>query len=251
MARVWRISGERFAPIIRGCGLSTALKVAYSERLARENYTVRPRGVAHPIQRRPGTSDSMVLAQIFGARDFEMDLPFRPKSIIDAGANIGISSVYFATTYPKARVLAIEPDADNFALCQANTAPYPNVQCVRAALWSHACMLNLANPGVASWALQFKETADKKGNVQAITVNDAIDRNGLPEVDLLKIDVEGAEKEILNHEDGWFSRARVIILELHEYEFPGCKAALEAALRRHPMDESSQGEKVVLKRRDG
>jgi FkbM family methyltransferase len=251
MAMIWGVSGTRFAPIFRGCGLSTALKVAYSERFACGNYTVQPRGVAHPIQLRPRTSDSLVLVQIFGARDFEMELPFRPRSIIDAGANIGISSVYFAMTYPEARVLAIEPDAGNFALCQVNTAPYPNVQCVRAAVWSHVCMLNLANPGVASWSFQFEESAETEGSVPAMTVNDAIERNGSPEVDILKIDVEGAEKELLLHEDGWFSRTRLMILELHEHHSPGCRAALDAVLSRHPMDESAQGEKVILKRRGG
>ncbi len=44
---------------------------------------------------------------------------------------------------------------------------------------------------------------------------------------------------------------RLMILELHERYSPGCRAVLDAVLSRNPMDESSQGEKVILRRRDG
>src|SRR5579863_2728165 len=69
----------------------------------------------HPVRLRPGTSDVEVLWDVF-ARD-TYRIPFRtprgPSVIVDAGANIGITSIYFSSLYPRARVIAIEPEPSN------------------------------------------------------------------------------------------------------------------------------------------
>jgi FkbM family methyltransferase len=241
----------RFIVLRLGCGWQTALKVGLCERLGSGNYTVYPRGISQPIRLRQGTSDHSVLTDILGHRELYMDLPFMPESIIDAGSYTGISTAFYANTFPQAKILAIEADAKNFALCCENTRGYSNVTCVNAALWHHPAKVALVNPGESLWALKFQET-DKSDpeTVTALTVSQAIDLTGRARIDILKMDIEGAEREILLHEDGWINRVRVLILELHERFNPGCEAALDQVLARIKAVRSLLGEKTVIQRCD-
>jgi len=98
---------------------------------------------------RKGTIDEAVIAQALkvGAYDLgrlrrgnEMVALYdrlaasgRPPLIIDAAANIGAAVVFFAYQFPKARIVALEPDAAKFALLTANTADFP-VECLQASI---------------------------------------------------------------------------------------------------------------------
>src|ERR1700761_6448606 len=99
---------------------------------------------------RPGTSDEAVMQQMFVQRDYDVShlsraadlIGFyqqvvaqgRAPLIIDAGANIGASTLYLADTWPRACVIAIEPDAENMDLLSRNTDGLHNVSCIHAAL---------------------------------------------------------------------------------------------------------------------
>jgi len=239
---------HRFLRLWKRCGLRTALAIALQDRFGKGFYSIRPRGVPHPIRLRAGSSDSAVVVQIFDTRELAIDLPFVPRTIIDAGANNGISAIYFTNAYPQAAILAIEPDRDNFALCRENTRPYPNIRCVQAALWHQAGKLTLENPGASAWARRFEEGKEIPDGieVEAITMRQAIDLAGGGGIDILKMDIEGAERELFRHEDGWMEQVRVLVLELHEQASPGCEAALEGALARSSYRRTQQGEKIIL-----
>src|SRR5262245_8086929 len=83
-------------------------------------------GYGEPFTLRLRGSDLMTFFQVIVHKGYE--LPWSgpdPRVIVDAGANIGLSSIWFATQYPEAKVIAIEPNRDNFALLEENTAAYP------------------------------------------------------------------------------------------------------------------------------
>jgi len=241
---------HRFLRLWQRCGLRTALTIALQDRFGTGSFSIRPHGIPHPIRLRAGSSDSAVVVQIFDTRELAIDLPFAPRTIIDAGANTGISAIWFANAYPEASILAIEPDRENFALCQENTRPYPKIRCVNAALWHQAGKLVLENPGSLAWARRFEEREKSDPapgvEVEAITMRQAIELSGGDPVDILKLDIEGAERELFRHEDGWMKQVRVLILELHEEASPGCEAALENVLSRSSYRRKQQGEKIVL-----
>ena len=238
---------HRFFRLGLSCGWRAALAIAWNDRFGRGFYTIRPRGVPHPLRLRARSSDSAVVVQVFDGRELEIATPVPPRVIVDAGANNGISAVFFATAHPGALVLAIEPDPENFALCLENTRPYPSIRCVQAALWHRPGRLVLENPGSGAWARRFGEGSGGT-EVEAITVPQAIALTGADRVDLLKMDIEGAERELLRHEheDGWLARVGTLVLELHEQASPGCEAALDAALARIPSRRVQSGEKVVV-----
>src|SRR5688572_6156510 len=66
--------------------------------------------VLHPINLRKGTSDIPTFQEIFTYDEYEVKLDFSPATIIDAGANVGLASIYFANKYPKASVFCVEPE---------------------------------------------------------------------------------------------------------------------------------------------
>ena len=124
--------------------------------------------------------------------------------IIDAGAHIGLASVWFAERYPDAVIVAVEPEADNFEVLLANTAAYPNVRAVQAALWTSDGTVDLLDPGIGTWGFRVGDVANAGSHaVRAVTVRGLMAEFGLDQVDLLKLDVEGAEIELFSDCSGW------------------------------------------------
>ena len=223
--------------------------------------TVRVPGLSAPLSLRTRTSDVKVFHQVFV--DLEHDvrgLTGDVSVIVDAGANAGYSSVFFATAFPRARVIAIEPEASNHAQLVRNAAPYPNIVPVHAALWSHRQRVRIANPASEQWAFQVAAGADGSkdrrdassdddGMIAALGVADVMADFGLTHIDLLKVDIEGAETEVFGSESAaWLPRVRHIMIELHDYLKPGCEAAVYGATAKAGFGHTTRGEFVVFSR---
>ncbi|MEJ2007391.1 MAG: FkbM family methyltransferase [Acidobacteriota bacterium] len=126
-----------FSEYYRCFGLRGVLAICASRLVRRpREITGRPPGIRHPVHIRVRTTDSSAYAEVLLDGEYAFDLPFSPKTIVDAGANIGMASIYFTHRYPDARVIAIEPEASNFALLARNVRPYPAIVPVYAALWN-------------------------------------------------------------------------------------------------------------------
>src|SRR5271166_1471460 len=86
-----------------------------------------PPGIRTPVHLRLKTSDESTYAQTLLWGQYAFDLPFSPKVIVDAGANIGMASIYFAHKYPEAKIIAIEAEGSNFDMLTRNIRPYPAI----------------------------------------------------------------------------------------------------------------------------
>jgi tRNA G46 methylase TrmB len=73
------------------------------------------------------SSDVPTYEQVFIDKEYDFLVKKQPKVIVDAGANIGLASIYFANKYPDAKIIAIEPEQSNFELFKENVAPYPHI----------------------------------------------------------------------------------------------------------------------------
>ena len=93
-----------------------AFKAKYFD--ASQTYTAKLDFLKHPITLRLFGSDIPTFKKIFIEQEYDINLLREPKSIIDAGVNVGFTSVYFANKYPDCRILAIEPEASNFEIPQ-------------------------------------------------------------------------------------------------------------------------------------
>lgn len=147
-------------------------------------------------------------------------------TIIDAGANIGMSALYFARAFPQARVIALEADQANYELCCANMkdSALDKVTVLHQALWKEGAWLNLAadfRDGRA-WARSVVPTIEASRvhgqSVEGIDLNSLLTCYAPDGVDLLKIDIEGAENQVFESPEmvaTWLPKIRFIALEIH------------------------------------
>ena len=99
---------------------------------------VTPPRASHPVYLRLKTSDFCAYkdALICESKKYNPELAaFTPKTIVDVGAHIGMATLSLARKYPNAKIVAVEPEGDNFASLAKNTAPYPNIKLIHAAIW--------------------------------------------------------------------------------------------------------------------
>jgi FkbM family methyltransferase len=213
---------------------------------------------AHPGQifLRKGTSDIAVFTSIFAFNEFDINFEVPSDGIIiDCGANIGVSTVYFASKYPQALIIALEPNQANFELCQKNTQDFKNVVCLKAAIWNDSCELFLQNPQDEDWAFRYNDRQNieakdiQKGEkVLAFSVPDLIKRYDLKKINIMKIDIEGAEKELFSGNSlTWMNSVDNFIVELHDEIVPGCSSAFYKSLNRFDFKQSISHEKIVIK----
>jgi FkbM family methyltransferase len=174
-----------------------------------------------------GTSDRVVLKQVFLDQEYApvAHIP-RVNTIVDCGANIGLTSMYLLECYPNARLLAIEADARNAEICRRNLRPHgDHASVVTAAIWSRGnwystvpLILDHTFGDGREWATTVKEAPSHVApDVPGIGLQAVCDRVG--DIDLLKVDIEGCEAVMFatNHEK-WLPRVRNMAIELHGRE---------------------------------
>lgn len=208
----------------------------------------------YPFALRILATDVSTYKQIFLKQAYDFLVATPPKVIVDAGANIGLAAIYFANRYPTAKIIAIEPEASNFKLLCENVAPYTNIIPVQAALWHKNENLNLIDPGLGNWGFVTEELdAPEKpsGNVShtvmAVTVDKIIEDYDLDKIDILKIDIEGSEREVFSDTSSWIEKVDALITELHERMKPGCNRSFYNGTNGFD-NEWRQGENVYLSR---
>jgi FkbM family methyltransferase len=249
-------STKRFLRCIRAFGVAPGVAVffklyvlaGYSN--AARIIFVRIPGSQFPVVLRPQTSDIAIFEQIFLENEYDFEFPakFSPRLIIDGGANIGLAAVYFARRYPQARIVSIEPERSNFEMLQRNASGYSQIKPIRAAIWSTSESLRIKNPNADKWIFQIDRSGGSDHvDVPGVTIDQIAREYGAGEVDLLKLDIEGAEKEVFSsHCDEWIERTQVMIVELHDWIVPGCGKAFFSATSKHPFNYFHRGEHEIL-----
>lgn len=164
--------------------------------------------------------DIFTLGEIFSEQQYAIAAPVGPQpTIVDAGANIGVTALWFLSRYPGARLHAFEPEPANFRLLQANFGTDPDVVLNRTGL--------LRERGVARFHLSehapmhsFHPQADPGDGdaieVEAVTLGDYLREHDLSRVDVLKLDVEGSELDVLIGLGDEIERVSLIVGEVHE-----------------------------------
>lgn len=203
-------------------------------------FAVRPPNVPYPVHMRIGTSDILVYRQVFQRAEYgALSGVDDVRTVVDCGANIGLTSVYFLNLFPRSRVIAIEPDPSNADLCRRNLAAYgARAKVIEAGVWSRPTKLSLQSKGLGKeWGTQVRASAD--GATNAIDIPSL----GLPTIDILKVDIEGSELEVFGNEAaGWLKSVRNIAIELHT---PECERVFRQALDGFQFTEVLSGELVV------
>lgn len=194
--------------------------------------------VRYPLVCRRGTSDIQVFRQVFIERQYKtLEVAVNPRIIVDCGANIGLSAAYFLSLFPNSRVIAVEPDTENFRMLTVNLSPFSNrVEAFHAGIWSHACDLTVS--GLTAdrgneWARRCQPvTQPTPESVRAFGMQALLDNNGVDEVDILKVDIEGAEEILFSAScESWINKIKTFAIEFHsdraKKQFASAVAAID------------------------
>lgn len=197
------------------------------------------------------TVDFAVFNGIFAKGEYDINIESEPKYIVDAGAFIGASSVWFSQRYPEAVIIAIEPEESNFGMLKKNTADYRNIIPVQAALFPEDTTLMIKDPGAEKYAFRVERATGSVGGIDGYTVDSVMNHFGLPRIDILKMDIEGAEYDIFSCSDtSWLHSVGVLIIELHEYFRPGVTELFYSVVKQLRHEETSRGENIIIVNRD-
>ncbi len=250
--------------IPRGVWITLSIFVA---KLLRRPYIRLPvPGTHRRIRLRTRSSDIQTYYQIFIAREYDFShLPQAerfhsgakttasgapPITIVDCGANVGCSVIWFATEFPGAEIVAIEPDSVNFDLLNQNVAGLGNVRTIRAALWSSQTRVVISNPDSEPWAFRTEALGANTGRdrplIDAVTMDVLLANHSRSASLIVKIDIEGAERDVFSKNTSWIEDVDLLIIELHDWMLPwqGNGRAFFAAVAAKPIDYVWRGENL-------
>jgi FkbM family methyltransferase len=136
------------------------------------------------------------------------------RTIIDLGANIGVTTLWFRSLNPYARIVSVEPDPVTFEKLRLNLARDPLVKCVNAAITPESGPVAFASAR-KSWESRVGSASSAvTGEVRGITLDDLVASEGIDAIDILKVDIEGMEFSVLP-QARCLATAGQVIGELH------------------------------------
>lgn len=199
--------------------------------------TAQPPGIRNPVHIRVRTTDPSTYEEILLRGVYDFDLPFSPRTIVDAGANIGMASIYYTHRYPDAQIIAIEPEASNFDVLTRNVRLYPAITPIHMALWNKDGEISVREPNLSTGAFGkwgFVTIEGPGVKVPAITMRTLMGEMRIRSIDLLKIDIEGSEIEVFGACD-WIQDIRCLVIELHDRFRPGCSETVNSVTQGFSM----------------
>lgn len=214
------------------------------------------RGVGRVVVRN-GTSDVFVVSELLDGDSYDglaRHAPADVRLVLDLGANTGIVTRWLLARFPAARVIAVEPDPSTCAALRRNLSGQARATVIEAGVGGASGRATMTGDG---GAIGRRVDISEAGSVEVLTVPDLLERAGVDQatpVDVLKCDVEGAERDLFAHARGWIGRVGTLAVETHDgYTIAGVAADLAAAgapfeIREHVVHAAFGNEVGVLVR---
>jgi FkbM family methyltransferase len=141
-----------------------------------------------------------------------------PEIIVDLGSNIGSTLVYYALKYPTAKIFGFEMDLNNFNLAKKNIVNYENIKLENCAIWYKNELVRYDNSIREDGFSATTNMLDGQIEVIGKTIGQLMIENNLTRIHYLKMDIEGAEKEIFFKGDlNWLASVELMNVELHDF----------------------------------
>ncbi|GEP50669.1 hypothetical protein FNO01nite_13410 [Flavobacterium noncentrifugens] len=176
------------------------------------------------IYLRPNSKDAETFEEIFLSHLYDIRLPIIPETIVDAGANVGFATLFFKIKYPDASIVAIEIETKNADAFRKNTTGFDNVTLHQQALYNKKSYFSIADPYKATNSFQIRKAdSPENSDIDSVTLDEIISEKKWDTIDILKIDIEGAEKQLFekNYEN-WLPKIKIIMIETHDRMVSGC-----------------------------
>jgi FkbM family methyltransferase len=150
--------------------------------------------------------------EIFRKQIYQFNSVNAKPYIIDCGANIGLSVLYFKKLFPDSEIIAFEPDKNIFKILSdnINAFNFNKVCMINKAVWKENTILSFESDGADGGKIADGENLNK---VEAVCILPYLKN----EVDLLKIDIEGAEVEVFESIKNDLSNVKRIFVEYHSF----------------------------------
>ena len=208
---------------------------------------IRLKELNQPFYLRNNTSDITVFYQVFFQNSYNFDYSSYVNVIIDCGANIGLSAIFYAHHFPEAIIIAVEPENSNFEMLVRNCRPYKNIIPVQAGVWNKNTNLRLVNPTDQPWEMQVEEVTGQKSDIEAVSIPYLIQEYNLNKIDILKIDIEGSEKELFDaNTDNWLPYTKILIIELHDHLRKGASQSFIKAISNYEFSMLKRKENLIF-----
>jgi FkbM family methyltransferase len=170
------------------------------------------RSLGGPVRLRSHTTDISVLGELLvgGSYVAAAEAAGAVSSIVDLGGNTGLAARWLLNRFPGAALVSVEPEDGNYALLEHNLEARGK--------HLHACAggttrtVSLRDSGKADG---FQMVDDPAGTIRVLDMPMILATLGEERVDLLKVDIEGAERELFEECGGWIGRIRVLSVECH------------------------------------
>lgn len=170
-------------------------------------------------------------------------------NIIDAGGNIGLTSLFFLEHFNNCQIICLEPEIENFKILDYNlpNSDLNNIKKINAAIWSKNAKIKIVKDfrDKLDWSFRVEETEDLN-SIDAFSFNQIVKENKLEFIDILKIDIEGSEKEIFTSSNmnlDFLKITKCIAMEIHD-EF-NCREEIYIVLRKYGFKFFNQGELII------
>jgi FkbM family methyltransferase len=211
--RFWRLSPPMFS------------RQLIYDRLNRRTFSVRARDgidlnlLGLVFDRNEYTFDRLVRGAELKALHDRIVAQGQVPLIVDCGAHGGFATRFFAETWPRARIVALEPEEENFRLAQSNNVEERiSILCAAVGNSDGAGRLTRGHNSLAH-----RLDGDAGGQTPIVSVDGLLERErasgAVPFI--VKIVVEGSEDALFEKNTGWIDAFPILIVELHDWMLPG------------------------------
>lgn len=244
-------------------GFFFVFKLILSKTLGRSETAELPIKGFGSIHARPVNSDIAVIRQVFRAGEYDIDNPRQIRDwldrryheiisrgkvpvILDAGANIGVSALLFGKLFTDAMVVSVEPDPSNCGVLRRNLDKRKNHVVLEAAIGATSGYVQLTSEDLG-WAVQSERA---EAGVPVITVRDAINSIEDGEPFIVKVDIEGFEKDLFAENVDWLKDVAALFVEPHDWMLPGrgTSATFQRAILDQGFEVYIKGENLLFAR---
>ena len=170
-----------------------------------------------PMQLADGPTFAAQYSEIFERRIYEFDSPDGLPLIIDGGANVGTAVRFWKELYPKARIICLEPDPTIFNMLTRNTEHLDQIDLRRLALSAPELGSNFILEGTDAGRLSGVGGQAQPNTAEVPTTRLSVLLKENENIDLLKLDIEGAETAVLLEAQHELSRVRRVFVEYHSF----------------------------------
>ena len=172
-----------------------------------------------PVRCVDGASFIASYNEIFKRGIYRFETPIESPLIIDCGANIGLSVIYFKRLFPTARITAFEADPAVFEVLSWNirSLGIDGVQLHNKAVWNEETTLDFFSEGADAGRVTAAESNQTKTRrVEAVRLKDFLRHDS--RIALLKMDIEGAETTVLRDCASQLLNVDKVFVEYHSFE---------------------------------